>query len=70
MKLCLNKLTKQPYAVKMMAKYDLEKELVSMAEYDLMVNIKPHPNIVTAIEFISTEIWTYLVMELANGSEL
>lgn len=53
-----------------MAKYDLEKELVSMAEYDLMVNIKPHPNIVTAIEFISTEIWTYLVMELANGSEL
>ena len=57
-------------AVKMMARYDLEKELSSKSEYDLMASIKAHPCIVRPIEFIASESWTYLVMELALGKEL
>lgn len=69
-KLCVNKNTGEEVAVKMMARYDIEKEMVSKSEYDLLASVKPHPNIVRPIEFISTESWTYLIMELAPGKEL
>lgn len=35
-----------------------------------MSSITPHPNIVKAKEFIASDSWTYLVMELAEGSEM
>ena len=69
-KLCKKRETGDEVAVKMMARYDIEKEMVSKSEYDLLASVKPHPNIVRPIEFISTESWTYLVMELAQGQEL
>ena len=53
-----------------MRNYDIEKEMSSKSEFDLMKEIKDHPNITKAEEFISTERWTYTIMELAQGLEL
>lgn len=49
---------------------DLEKEIASRAEFDLLNSLERHPNIIKAKEFISTEQWTYFVMEHAEGLEL
>lgn len=49
---------------------DYEKELASRAEFDLLNNLKSHPNIIQAKEFIPTPQWTYCVMEYAEGLEL
>lgn len=53
-----------------MRRYDEEKEASSRQEFDLIKNLKEHPNIIQAQEFIATERWTHTVMELANGIEL
>jgi len=58
------------FAAKVMRNYDAEKEMSSKAEYNLMKEIKPHPNITSVEEFIATENWTYTIMELAEGLEL
>ena len=53
-----------------MRNYDIEKEMSSKREFDLMNSIDAHPNICKAVEFITTENWTYTIMELAVGLEL
>lgn len=53
-----------------MRNYDEEKEMSSRAEFNLMKSIKPHPNIISAVEFISTVDRTYNIIEYANGIEL
>ena len=35
-----------------------------------MIKDLNHPNIIKAIEFIASDSWTYLVMEMAVGKEL
>lgn len=47
-----------------MRRYDEEKEASSRREFDLIKNLE-HPNIIKAKEFIASDSWTYLVMELA-----
>ena len=58
------------YACKVMRKYDVEKEMASKAEFDLMKKITEHPNIVKVHEFIATHSWTHLIMEYFEGQEL
>ncbi len=58
------------YATKVMRNRDLEKEIASRAEFDLLNGLEEHPHIIKAKEFISTEQWTYMVMEYADGLEL
>ena len=53
-----------------MANRDLEKEMTSRAEFELVKAIPTHPNIVEAKEFIVTQNWTYFIMEYAEGQEL
>lgn len=53
-----------------MRNYDIEKELYSKKEFDLIHKLNGHPNIICAKEFIVTENWTYTVLELAKGKEL
>jgi hypothetical protein len=36
----------------------------------LIKNLKEHPNIIKAHEFIATERWTHTIMELGEGIEL
>mmetsp|Transcript_42005 Transcript_42005/g.64323 ORF Transcript_42005/g.64323 Transcript_42005/m.64323 type:complete len:206 (+) Transcript_42005:676-1293(+) len=62
--------SKEIFACKVMRKYDIEKEMSSRAEFELMKSIPVHPVIVQAHEFIATPRWTYLVMELFKGEEL
>ena len=49
---------------------DIEKEMTSRAEFDLIHSIKPHKHIIQSKEFISTVSNTYTVMECAEGTEL
>ena len=58
------------YATKVMRKYDLEKEINSRNEFELIKSITDHPNVIKAKEFIATDQWTYTVMECAPGIEL
>ena len=53
-----------------MRNYDIEKEMSSRAEFDLIKNLVESDYIIKAEEFISTERWTYTVMEYAPGIEL
>jgi hypothetical protein len=53
-----------------MRKYDIEKEMSSKAEFDLMVKLPPHQSIISVEEFVVTEGWTYLVQEYFKGMEL
>lgn len=53
-----------------MRRYDEEKEASSRQEFELIKNLKEHPNIIKAHEFIATERWTHTVMELGEGIEL
>jgi serine/threonine protein kinase len=69
-KKCRNKVTDTIYACKIMRNYDEEKERTSRAEFNLIWQIKPHPNIIIAVEFISTVDRTYNIMECATGIEL
>ena len=57
-------------AVKIMRNYDIEKEMASKGEHDLIRGIPNHPAIIKTVEFIATERWTYTVMEYASGTEL
>lgn len=58
------------YAAKVMRNRDVEKELASRAEFELLNGIHKHPHIVEAKEFISTVSNTYTIMEYAEGFEL
>jgi serine/threonine protein kinase len=69
-KKCRHKEENTVYATKVMRNRDLEKEIASRAEFDLLNGLEEHPHIIKAKEFISTEQWTYFVMEYANGLEL
>lgn len=53
-----------------MRNYDEEKERSSRAEFDLIIKLEPHKNIIGAIEFISTVDRTYNILECASGIEL
>lgn len=53
-----------------MRRYDEEKEASSRQEFELIKNLKEHPNIIKAHEFIATERWTHTVMEFGEGIEL
>jgi len=68
--LCKNKETGVMYACKTMHNRDDDKLISCKAEYDLMVKIKPHTNIIGAIEFISTKVYLYNIIERAPGLEL
>ena len=66
----LIKETEKIYACKIMRNYDEEKERTSRAEFELISQLKPHPNIIEAVEFISTVDRTYNILECATGIEL
>lgn len=68
--LCKNKETGVLYACKTMHNRDEDKLASCKAEYDLMVKIKPHQNIIAPIEFISTKMYLYNIIEKAEGLEL
>lgn len=57
------------FASKSMRKYDNEKEANSRKEYEMMKTMD-HNSIIKVEEFIVTENWTHLIMELAPGKEL
>ena len=69
---CRNILSGKEYACKVMRKRanDIEKEMACRAEYELMTSIVAHPHIVRPVEYLSSDSWTYTVMELARGHEL
>ena len=69
-KKCQDRKTKVFYAVKQMRRYDEEKEASSRQEFELIKNLKEHPNIIRAHEYIATERWTHTIMELGEGIEL
>lgn len=54
-KKCRHKEDGQFYATKVMRNRDLEKEIASRAEFDLIHGLEEHPHIIKAKEFISTE---------------
>ncbi len=43
------------YATKVMRKYDLEKEINSRNEFELIKSITDHPDIIKTKEFIATD---------------
>ena len=53
-KKCKHKLLNTEYACKIMRNYDIEKEMSSKSEFDLMNNLQDHPNIIKAHEFLAT----------------
>lgn len=53
-----------------MRKWNEEKETTSRVEYDLIANLKPHPYIIGAKEFIATVSHIYIILEYAQGKEL
>lgn len=58
------------YAAKIMRNRDYEKKMTCQKEYELMKSISPHPNVITAKDFIASDHWLYLVQEMAEGCEL
>ena len=54
MKKCRHIEENKIYAVTVMRNRDIEKELTSRAEFELLQGIETHPNIVLAKEFIPT----------------
>ena len=69
-KKCRHKEEDKYYAAKVMRNRDLEKEMASQEEFNLLYGLNEHPNIIQAKEFISTAQWTYFIMEYAEGIEL
>ena len=69
-KKCRNIEEDKVYAVKIMRNRDIEKEMASRAEFELIQSIKPHKHIIKPKEFISTVSNTYTIMECAEGVEL
>lgn len=69
-KKCRCKKTNKIYACKIMGNRDLEKEMTSRAEFELLNSIPLHPNIVAPHEFIATPSFTYNIMECVEGREL
>ena len=64
-----NKLTKQSYACKELAKKSLSDYDGLMREVNLMIKLD-HPNIIKLYEYYETEKHIYLIMELCTGGEL
>ena len=54
-KKCRNKKDGKFYATKNMRNRDLEKEISSRGEFDLLYRLEEHPHIIKAKEFISTD---------------
>lgn len=67
---CENIETKEVVAVKYMRNRDVEKQMESRKEFDLVNEISHHQNIIKMKEFITTESFTHTVMEYAPGEEL
>ena len=64
-----NKLTKQSYACKELAKKSLSDYDGLMREVNLMIKLD-HPNKIKLYEYYETEKHIYLIMELCTGGEL
>ena len=64
-----NKLTKQSYACKELAKKSLSDYDGLMREVNLMIKLD-HPKIIKLYEYYETEKHIYLIMELCTGGEL
>jgi hypothetical protein len=58
------------FASKTMHNRDEDKKQSCKSEYDLMLKIKPHANIIRAVEFISSRSYLYNIIERAPGLEL
>ena len=64
-----NKLTKQSYACKELAKKSLSDYDGLMREINIMIELD-HPNIIKLYEYYENEKNIYLIMELSPGGEL
>jgi len=64
-----NKLTKQPYAVKILRLKNQHSKEVSQSELRALTRIR-HPYVIQLIEVFQSKECVYLVMELATGGEL
>eukprot|EP01113_Clastostelium_recurvatum_P032258 TRINITY_DN4119_c0_g1_i1.p1 TRINITY_DN4119_c0_g1~~TRINITY_DN4119_c0_g1_i1.p1 ORF type:complete len:602 (-),score=149.06 TRINITY_DN4119_c0_g1_i1:64-1869(-) len=72
-KLCLDRSTGEPYAVKVMDKKKFwhigKAKDQMMAEVTILQNLQ-HPNIIRVMEVIDTPRHLYIILELARGGEL
>lgn len=64
-----NKLTKQPYAVKILRLKNQHSKEVSQSELRALTRIR-HPYVIQLMEVFESKECVYLVMELATGGEL
>lgn len=69
MKKCVNILSGNDFAVKIMRNSDEEKMMAAQNEYNILKHLK-HKNIVEVYDFIVTEREIYTIMELVEGDEL
>ena len=67
----INKQTKQPVAIKIMSKKNMEKSDLELAKTEIdILKISQHPNIIKIYDDLETEDYIYIIMEYCSGGDL
>jgi hypothetical protein len=70
-KLGLNKETKKPVAIKIMAKKNMDKSDMEFAKVEIdILKIGQHPNIIKLYDVFVNENYIYIIMEYCSGGDL
>jgi len=70
-KLGLNKETKKPVAIKIMAKKNMDKSDMEFAKVEIdILKIGQHPNIIKLYDVFENENYIYIIMEYCSGGDL
>ena len=67
----VNKETKQPVAIKIMAKKNMDKSDMELAKVEIdILKISQHPNIIKLYDVFENEHYIYIIMENCSGGDL
>ena len=67
----VNKETKQPVAIKIMAKKNMDKSDMELAKVEIdILKISQHPNIIKLYDVYENEHYIYIIMENCSGGDL
>ena len=67
----LNKETKKPVAIKIMAKKNMDKSDLELAKVEIdILKIGQHPNIIKLYDIYENESYIYIIMEYCSGGDL
>ena len=70
-KLGINKETKKPVAIKIMAKKNMDKSDLELAKVEIdILKIGQHPNIIKLYDVFENENYIYIIMEYCSGGDL